>query len=426
MQSVLSGANASAVSAVSAVSTVNTVNTSMYMVSNACCGDSSTSLYRAPSEYAIMRELLLTSHPNQCHCEEIGLEMSDSAALLAAVVRAREAVKPHHSSGKMGYNNFTVTEGKDKLIGLEVFVGRDTDYIIANLSDKDIKLLFEYMYTGGFGDQSGTPGKEWGTYDITPLDTSNCTTVQEMEKDRSIGYYDNIHYILAQTQIVKLSTRRDLLIDLLRSTSGYLKYEKCRDGLCGHVREDSGTIIIDADSNGSDEDRDEDHDSKDHDSKDHDSKDHDSKDHDSKDHDSKENECWRNAPRTLYTTAVKLESAIQKIAESQKCVDELRKQIGDLEFIAGNYVQGTTQYATRECSLDDCTHVEYSPNLLAVKSFDDTTEHTTDTVQTPPSDNILKQCKKCDSPYCSSHLKPKRIGHREFIYVCPSCYGGQK
>lgn len=41
--------------------------------------------------------------------------------------------------------------------------------ILSNLSEKKINVLFHYMFTGGFGHQTGNPGKEWVTIRIKNL-----------------------------------------------------------------------------------------------------------------------------------------------------------------------------------------------------------------------------------------------------------------
>jgi hypothetical protein len=386
----------------------------IFIVSNASCGDVSVQLMQARNEYDVMRQFLLKADPNTYYCGEIGLKSTHYNSLIAALIQARHADKEGINGCKSGYNPFTASgdlsdleiflrpddkksenisegtsestgEGNDESINdthesaSSVAKMKRIHYLIANLSDRDTALLFRYLYTGGYGEQCGNPGKEWTTIEITQPDIGNIQMVPVLPVDPACAHYNNIHYILANARLRKMKAREKILVNLLANTPEYTAYidGHCDDEDCEYCEDFAYTNSA----------------------------------------------CKNKIPRKERQrrgrkNMVLTDPTIKKIVAAQKSAENKTEDVAELEMIASNYLKGPFRYVTIDCCIDECTVADIAPDLLPLKPFHDGFP----TLEPPPLTVDFSKCHICSSHVCPEHWKLIRIPNiRQMQKVCVTC-----
>ena len=115
-----------------------------FIVSTACCGDASSYTAHADCEADIAYHYLLKAYYNTYYCKGWPDEKTQDTALRAYL--AKSNIRTEYEAKHMR--------------------ARKKESILKTLCDDEIMELFRYMYTGGYGNQSGIPGKEWETVEI--------------------------------------------------------------------------------------------------------------------------------------------------------------------------------------------------------------------------------------------------------------------
>jgi hypothetical protein len=96
------------------------------------------------------------------------LGLRENQQMFAVVVGVR--------SGKSQFWDLTTKDvGK-----LEALRGLDDEMLLATLPDDLIEELFDFAFTGGEGEQTGNPGKEWTTITVKPLVISAFPSVYDI------------------------------------------------------------------------------------------------------------------------------------------------------------------------------------------------------------------------------------------------------
>lgn len=127
-----------------------------FMISNACCGDASSEIVLANCKADIAYHYLLKCYYNEYWCGSFGFEKTRDNCVRAYLVKS--GIRDEYEMKKMR--------------------AKKEESILKTLTDDEIITLFEYMYTGGDGDQSGIPGKEWETIEITEITEDNFRTFE--------------------------------------------------------------------------------------------------------------------------------------------------------------------------------------------------------------------------------------------------------
>ena len=363
------------------VATTHNTQGTIFIVSTASCGDVRAELIRAHNHYDIMRHFLLKSHPNEYYCSEFKLEKTRRNALLAAVMRARYADQPGRNGCSAGYNGFTIPN--NSLGNLEIFLQYPEVDIIANLSDRDVELAFQYMYTGGYGEQSGIPGKEWNTVEITRMNMGNIQVVEPLRTDPRCGHYDNTHYVLASTKLRKFMRRKELLEKLVRDTSGYKQWvgtDECEENSSEEYSDKSNNDKSNNDMTNND----------------------------------------NNTTRPLAVPAGITDLVIRKVVEAQIALEKVTYEVSELEYIARMYLEctsshvNTRRYITVYCCMDECDNADIAPDVVRIDEATD--------IYVPEPEHTFTVCYLCSCMVCEHHTVMKRIPNvRVLQNVCYTC-----
>jgi hypothetical protein len=177
-----------------------------FIVTTSECGEPHTEFYSGKSRESVMRFIILEERRvnyNTIHCSEIHMPETQTNALIVAILRARKANQTTPGGwGKFGDNSFKLEDDID-LGEFEPFFDKSPRYIVSNLLNSDVKLLFKYLFTGGYGDQSGNPGKEWTTISVKKFRLDKIQ-VTEPESDPEITYFDNTEYDFVAAKLKRL------------------------------------------------------------------------------------------------------------------------------------------------------------------------------------------------------------------------------
>ena len=154
---------------------------SIFVISESCCGNANTSFLKSSDIVHIKRHLLLKHRFNTYFCTYFNLNESPEYALLAAVLLARQSVTIDRYGTQRGWDGNHKPDSSN-INTLSKYFNSSSSDIIAALPKSDIDKLFTYAFTGGFGEQSGNPGKEWNTITITEFDESLIQTIEPLKK----------------------------------------------------------------------------------------------------------------------------------------------------------------------------------------------------------------------------------------------------
>lgn len=152
----------------------------LFAISESSCGDAKTTFVKSSTLSHVKRYLLLNYHPNDYYCTEFNLDQNRENALLCAIVRSHASMKKDRWGMEAGYNHVDV-ENKD-IGSLSKYLDWSFNDIIAEIPKSDIDALFQYAFTGGFGEQSGNPGKEWHTFTIQEFNESDIRVIEPLKK----------------------------------------------------------------------------------------------------------------------------------------------------------------------------------------------------------------------------------------------------
>ena len=128
-----------------------------FVISTSSCGDASTRFVTARAIADVKRAILVSRwKPNHSYFyEQLGLHKRDAVfAVLVGVL-----------SGKSSFHKLT----KEDIGSLSALRDLNDITLLAVLPDDIIEKLFSYAFTGGDGEQRGSPGKEWITISVQPL-----------------------------------------------------------------------------------------------------------------------------------------------------------------------------------------------------------------------------------------------------------------
>lgn len=133
-------------------------NSRPYIISKAIAGDASTDIVMARSDVDVMRALLMSDYSEPRWTTYAGAPKVDR-------IDGYPAVLALMTSGK---DSYTLLTPQDTAIFANAR-DRSNEQIVASLPDAVIEKLFEFVFTGGYGEQSGIPGKEWKTITVTAM-----------------------------------------------------------------------------------------------------------------------------------------------------------------------------------------------------------------------------------------------------------------
>jgi hypothetical protein len=122
------------------------MNSRLFVITESSCGDPKTEIVHANSQADIAYVFLKKYYFSEYDCGRYNLEYNRVNGIKTYLVRS-------------------CILSKEEIENIRDFTEEDSIYKC--LSDDDIMKLFYYCYSGGEGDQSGVPGKEWNTVEIT-------------------------------------------------------------------------------------------------------------------------------------------------------------------------------------------------------------------------------------------------------------------
>ncbi len=134
------------------------VSDKIFIVSISCCGDVKTKYYTSKSIFDVYRLFLIKRYsPNPFYyCQAKEIEYSNEVPIKELLIFEAMRCQP------------------DIDIDIDLLKGLSKKEVIMNFENHTVKSLFDYAFTGGEGDQSGNPGKEWTT--ITVTDSADLKT----------------------------------------------------------------------------------------------------------------------------------------------------------------------------------------------------------------------------------------------------------
>ena len=110
----------------------------LFIISEAICGAASSKLVRACNMVDVKRMMLIKEYT-----------LETSLQLLKLVSKS-------------------INIDLDDLLKLKNLSNKE---IIATLIDQDVNSFYDYIFTAGYGQQEGNPGKEWMDVSIQPLNS---------------------------------------------------------------------------------------------------------------------------------------------------------------------------------------------------------------------------------------------------------------
>lgn len=141
-----------------------------YIISRGLGERVSSEVVLANSPTDVMRAVLISDYSPPSRRGEPGLGPNDGLLVVLAQLL----------SGKSSFYELTVQN-----VGILANArGRNSEQIIASLPDRTIEKLFEYVFTGGEGEQEGNPGKEWRTITVTPLPVNYRSVYDKFDPSR--------------------------------------------------------------------------------------------------------------------------------------------------------------------------------------------------------------------------------------------------